>query len=50
VPFNANIFIGLILPLILGGGYLLWLLLWWMSQDQTEPAAEAVATANGGSH
>ena len=46
IPFNANIFIGLILPLILGGGYLLWLLLWWMSQDQTEIAA----AANGGSH
>lgn len=46
VPFNGNIFISVILPLILGGCYLLWLLLWWMSQDQ----AEAAATANGSSH
>lgn len=46
VPFDAVTFIGLILPLILAGGYLLWLVLWWVNQDQEEiPQA-----ANGSLH
>ena len=46
VPFDAVTFISLILPLILAGGYLLWLALWWVNQDQDEiPRA-----ANGSSH
>lgn len=36
VPFDANLFISLILPLILAGGYLLWLALWWIKQEQEE--------------
>jgi len=36
VPFDASLFISLILPLILAGGYLLWLALWWIKQEQEE--------------
>jgi anti-sigma factor RsiW len=36
VPLDANLFIAVILPLILAGGYLLWLALWWIDQEEKE--------------
>ena len=36
VPFGTTIFVDLLLPLILAGCYLIWLLLWWVREDQKE--------------
>ena len=33
VPFNMDIFIMLVLPLVFAGFYLIWLVLWWMDQE-----------------
>ncbi len=33
VPFDLNIFLGLILPLLVAGFFLVWLVLWWMNQE-----------------
>jgi len=46
VPFDAVTFISLILPLILAGGYLLWLVLWWVNQDQDEIPQAANGSLN----
>jgi hypothetical protein len=37
VPFNASIFLSLILPLLLAGCYLVWLAVWWSNQEPLEP-------------
>jgi hypothetical protein len=34
VPFNANIFLALVLPLVFAGFYLVWLALWWINQQE----------------
>lgn len=37
VPFGMGATFNLILPILLGGIYLVWLVLWWLNQNQTEP-------------
>lgn len=36
MPFNASITVSLILPALLAGCYLLWLVLWWMRYESSE--------------
>ncbi|MBN2045924.1 MAG: zf-HC2 domain-containing protein [Anaerolineales bacterium] len=36
VPFNANIFLSLVLPLVFAGFYLVWLALWWINQQEED--------------
>ncbi len=36
IPFDLTLFITLGLPLLLAGGYLLWLVLWWLHQEPKE--------------
>jgi hypothetical protein len=36
LTFNTSIMVNLVLPLMLGAFYLLWLLIWWTNQEQGE--------------
>ena len=36
IPFDLTMFITLGLPLLLAGGYLLWMVLWWLHQEPKE--------------
>ncbi len=39
-PFNNTFLGGLVASLIFAGGYLLWLVLWWLNQDQNGKEAQ----------
>ncbi|MEJ2758743.1 MAG: zf-HC2 domain-containing protein [Anaerolineales bacterium] len=40
IPFDLTLFITLGLPLLLAGGYFLWLVLWWLHQESDEKTVQ----------